>query len=214
MNLPDYKHEFLDFALSRGVLRFGEFTLKSGRTSPYFFNAGLFNTGDALARLGGFYARAILASGTGFDMLYGPAYKGIPLVASVSIALAAEGRDVPWAFNRKEAKDHGEGGNLVGAPLQGRVLVVDDVISAGTSVRESVTVIDTAGARLAAVAIALDRKERGSGTLSAVRQVEEELHVPVLPIADLDDLVRWLEARGDHQSELSAIRDYRARYGT
>ncbi len=213
MSLPDYKHAFLDFALEQGVLRFGEFTLKSGRVSPYFFNTGLFNTGGSLGRLGQFYARALLAEGPPFDMLYGPAYKGIPLASAVGIALAAEGRDLPWAFNRKEAKDHGEGGLLVGAPLQGRVLVVDDVISAGTSVRESVAIIEAAGATLAGVAIALDRQERGSGSNSAVQQVTAELGVPVVAIANLDDLVRWLEIKGDREAELSAIRRYRDRYG-
>lgn len=213
MSLPDYKHAFLDFALEQGVLRFGEFTLKSGRISPYFFNTGLFNTGGSLGRLGQFYARALLAEGPAFDMLYGPAYKGIPLATAVGIALAAEGRDLPWAFNRKEAKDHGEGGLLVGAPLQGRVLVVDDVISAGTSVRESVAIIEAAGATLAGVAIALDRQERGSGTRSAVQQVTTELGVPVVAIANLDDLVHWLEIKGDRETELSAIRRYRDRYG-
>ncbi len=208
-----YKHEFLDFALDLGVLRFGEFTLKSGRQSPYFFNTGLFNTGGSIGRLGQFYAQALLDRGPGFDMLYGPAYKGIPLATSVAIALAGAGRDLPWAFNRKEAKDHGEGGQLVGAPLQGRVLVVDDVISAGTSVRESVAIIEAAGASLAGVAIALDRQERGNGDTSAVQQVATELGVPVVAVATLDDLVHWLESKGDRKAELSAIRSYRERYG-
>ena len=210
----DFQHEFIQFALDRQVLRFGEFTLKSGRLSPYFFNAGLFNTGSALAALGRFYARAIVASGVEFDMLFGPAYKGIPLAASVAIALADHhGRDVPYAFNRKEAKDHGEGGTIVGAPLAGRVLVVDDVISAGTSVRESVQLIEAAGARMAAVAIALDRQERGQGESSAVQEVEQRFGVPVVSIADLSALIRYLQARGDLDRHLSAVRTYRERYG-
>jgi orotate phosphoribosyltransferase len=161
--MKDYQHEFIDFAIRAGVLRFGEFTLKSGRTSPYFFNAGLFNTGEHLARLGRFYAQAITESDIGFDVLFGPAYKGIPLAAAASIALADHhGRNVPWCFNRKEAKDHGEGGNLVGASLDGRILVIDDVITAGTAIRESVDIIQTAGATLSGVVIALDRQERVS----------------------------------------------------
>lgn len=214
MTSPTYKSDFISFAVELSVLRFGAFTLKSGRVSPYFFNAGLFNTGVALKRLGEYYADAIQASGHQFNMLYGPAYKGIPLAAATAIALAHHGLDVPWAFNRKEAKDHGEGGMLVGAPLQGRVLVIDDVISAGTSVRESATVIEQAGARLAGVAIALDRKELGTGNVSAVQQVEKDLAAPVIPIVDLDDLVSWLEQCGDRPTELAAIRDYRHRYGT
>ncbi len=209
-----YKHEFLTFALERGVLRFGEFTLKSGRVSPYFFDTGLFNTGEALAGLGEFYARAVVDNGLAFDMLYGPAYKGIPLVATTAIAFArAQGRDLPWAFNRKEPKDHGEGGTLVGAPLSGRVLVIDDVISAGTSVRESVSVIKAAGASPAGIAIALDRRERGTERRSALHQVEQEFGIPVIPVVDLDDLVDWLEVRGDRASALAAIRSYRDRYG-
>ncbi|MCC5809103.1 MAG: orotate phosphoribosyltransferase [Ectothiorhodospiraceae bacterium] len=214
MTLPDYKRAFIEFALQREVLRFGSFTLKSGRQSPYFFNAGLFNTGSALAALGRYYARAIIESGLGFDMLYGPAYKGIPLAAATAVALAEHhDRDLPYAFNRKEAKDHGEGGVIVGAPLAGRVLVIDDVISAGTSVRESVQLINAAGASLAGVAIALDRKERGTGETSAVQQVERELRVPVIPVVDLDDLVQWLEDSGRHAEQLEAIRDYRQQYG-
>ncbi len=214
MTLPDYKRDFIDFALRRQVLRFGSFTLKSGRQSPYFFNAGLFNTGSALAALGQYYARAIIESGLEIDMLYGPAYKGIPLAAATAVALAEHhDRDLPYAFNRKEAKDHGEGGVIVGAPLAGRVLVIDDVISAGTSVRESVQLINAAGATLAGVAIALDRKERGTGATSAVQQVEQELRVPVIPVVDLDDLVQWLEDSGRHAEQLEAIRTYRQQYG-
>ncbi|MEX0732288.1 MAG: orotate phosphoribosyltransferase [Aquisalimonadaceae bacterium] len=213
MTAPAYKSDFITFALELRVLRFGAFTLKSGRVSPYFFNAGLFNSGASLARLGEYYAQAILASDVQFDMLYGPAYKGIPLASATAIAMARLGRDVPWAFNRKEAKDHGEGGMLVGAPLQGRVLMIDDVISAGTSARESVAVIESEGASLAGVAIALDRKERGTSDTSAVQQVERDLGIPVIPIVDLDDLVTWLEGRGDRKAELDAIREYRQRYG-
>ncbi|MDN3516333.1 orotate phosphoribosyltransferase [Aquisalimonas lutea] len=212
--MEPYQQEFLDFALERNVLRFGEFELKSGRISPYFFNAGLFNTGRSLAALGRYYARAIMASGIAFDMLFGPAYKGIPLASATAVALADEhGRDVPWAFNRKEAKDHGEGGSIVGAPLAGRVLVIDDVISAGTSVSESAALIRAAGAEFAGVAIALDRKERGSGEASAVDQVRQNHGVPVAPIVDLDDLVQWLTERGDHDASLADIRAYRQRYG-
>lgn len=212
--MTDISHDFIRFAIEREVLRFGRFTLKSGRISPYFFNAGLFNTGASLAELGRFYARALKASKVEFDMVFGPAYKGIPLAAALAIALADEhGRDLPFAFNRKEAKDHGEGGSLVGAPLAGRVLVVDDVISAGTSVRESTALIEAAGARLAGVAIAVDRQERGLGELSAVQEVRESLNVPVVSIANLDALVEFLEARGDLTDELAAVREYRSRYG-
>ncbi len=212
--MHDYQREFLDFALEQDVLRFGEFTLKSGRVSPYFFNAGLFNTGATLGALGRYYARAIVASGIDFDMLFGPAYKGIPLASATAVALADHhGRDIPWAFNRKEAKDHGEGGSIVGAPLQGRVLVIDDVISAGTAVAESAELIRAAGAELAGIAVAVDRKERGSGTESAVQQVRAQYGAPVIPIVDLDDVVTWLEQRGDRDSALAAIQDYRQRYG-
>lgn len=213
MSQDSYKSEFIAFALEQDVLRFGEFTLKSGRVSPYFFNAGLFNSGASLARLGDAYAEAILASGVPFDMVYGPAYKGIPLATATAIALARRGRDIPWAFNRKEAKDHGEGGTLVGAPLEGRVLMIDDVISAGTSAGESASIIRSTGAHLAGVAIALDRKERGTGDDSAVHQVEQRLNVPVIPIVDLDDLVAWLEKQENRPAELAAIRRYRTRYG-
>lgn len=210
----NYQQDFIRFAISGNVLRFGEFTLKSGRISPYFFNAGLFNTGSALAELGRFYARAVLASGVQFDMVYGPAYKGIPLAATLAIALADQhGRDVPFAFNRKEAKDHGEGGVIVGAPLQGRILVVDDVISAGTSVRESAELITAAGATLAGVAIALDRQERGQDAGSAVQEVERTYGIPVVSIANLNALLHYLADQGDQQAELAAVQDYRRRYG-
>jgi len=212
--MQDYKREFLDFAIEIGVLRFGSFTLKSGRQSPYFFNSGLFNTGRSLARLGRYYASAIMASGIGFDLLFGPAYKGIPLAAATAIALADHhGRDVPYAFNRKEAKDHGEGGTTVGASLQGRVLVIDDVISAGTSVRESVSIIESTGAQLAGVVISLDRQERGKGETSAIQEVESTFGVQVASIVTLSDLIEYLEPLDDKHAELEAIRAYREQYG-
>jgi len=212
--MSDFRQAFIRFAIERDVLRFGQFTLKSGRLSPYFFNAGLFNTGSAVAELGRFYAKAVIDSGIGFDMVFGPAYKGIPLAAALAIALADHhGRDVPFAFNRKEAKDHGEGGTIVGAPLRGRVLVIDDVISAGTSVRESAAMIAAAGAELAAVAIALDRQERGLGETSAVQEVQRNFGIPVVSIANLDALVGYLEDQGDREAELNAVRAYRAQYG-
>ena len=205
--------EFVRFAIGQGALRFGAFTLKSGRSSPYFFNAGQFQTGAALAALGGFYARALMDSGLAFDMLFGPAYKGIPLAAATAIALARDfGRDVPWAFNRKEAKDHGEGGVVVGAPLAGRVVIVDDVITAGTAVRESVELIRQAHATPAAVLICLDRQEKGQGERSAVREVRESLHLEVVSISTLGDIERHLRAHGDPALQ-QAITDYRARYG-
>ena len=211
--MQDYQRRFLDFALDLGVLRFGEFTLKSGRVSPYFFNAGGFDSGARLERLGGFYAQAIQASGIAFDLLYGPAYKGIPLVAAAAIALARDhGRDLPYAFNRKEAKDHGEGGAIVGHPLEGRVLILDDVITAGTSVRESVDIIRAQGAEPAGVMIALDRQERGRGRTSAVQEVEQELGLPVAAIVRLEHLIGYLEAKGD-ATDLARVRAYRARYG-
>ena len=212
--MQDYQKAFLDFALSTGVLRFGEFTLKSGRISPYFFNAGLFNTGRSLARLGRYYAHAIVDSGIAFDLLYGPAYKGIPLAAVTSAALADDhDRDLPYAFNRKEAKDHGEGGNIVGSPLEGRILIIDDVISAGTSVRESVDIIRANGAEPAGVVIALDRQEKGQDERSAVQQVEADLGMPVAAIVRLDQLVDYLAEQPDQVDALQRIRDYRGRYG-
>jgi orotate phosphoribosyltransferase len=204
---------FIELCLGLGVLRFGEFKLKSGRLSPYFFNAGLFNTGRALAELGRHYADAIERSGWQFDVLFGPAYKGIPLVASASIALADRyGRDVPWAFNRKEAKDHGEGGSIVGTPLRGRVLIVDDVITAGTAIREAIEIISAANAQPVGVVLALDRQERGTGPLSAVQEVEQSLHLPVTSILRLADLIEYLEKSGD-ASQLRATRAYRVQYG-
>ena len=212
--MQDYQHEFLDFALDTGVLKFGEFTLKSGRVSPYFFNSGLFNTGASLARLGRYYAAALVHSGVEYDMLYGPAYKGIPLVATVSIALADHhGRDVPYAFNRKEVKRHGEGGLIVGAPLAGRVLIVDDVISAGISVGEAVAIIKDAGAQPAGVLIALDRQERGQGELSAVQEVQNNYGIPVVSIVTLETLLGYVEQRAAVQPHLDAIQSYRTRYG-
>ena len=212
--MRDYQRDFLDFAIGRGVLRFGEFTLKSGRISPYFFNAGLFDSGAALARLGRCYAAAIMDAGLKFDVLFGPAYKGIPLVATVAIVLAEQyGRDLPWCFNRKEAKDHGEGGLIVGAPLQGRVLIVDDVITAGTAIRETMRILTVHGATPAGVVIALDRRERGPGELSAVQEVERAHGVAVNSIVTLDDLVFYLTERPEYAAHLAAMRDYRARYG-
>ena len=195
------------------MLRFGSFTTKAGRISPYFFNAGLFNDGASLQRLGRFYAQAILDSGIGFDQLFGPAYKGIPLVTAAAVALAETGRNVPVSFNRKELKDHGEGGVIIGAPLTGRTLIVDDVISAGTSVRESVELIRAAGARPCGVVIALDRMERGRGERSAVQEVEQELQLPVASIVTLDDLVSYLETRGEMARELQGVTGYRRQYG-
>ncbi len=210
----DYQRAFLRFALDIGVLRFGEFKLKSGRLSPYFFNAGLFNSGASLGRLGRYYAQAIVTAGIGFDMLYGPAYKGIPLAAATGIALADHhGRDLPFAFNRKEAKDHGEGGHIVGSPLQGRVLILDDVITAGTSVSESVDIIQAHGAAPAGVVIALDRRERGSGERSAVDEVRDRFGIPVLAIVTLDDLVEYLGEGLAPHAHLETVSAYRARYG-
>jgi orotate phosphoribosyltransferase len=211
--MSDFRKEFIAFCIDCGVLRFGRFKTKAGRMSPYFFNAGLFNDGAMLGRLGQFYAKAILAAGQPFDMLFGPAYKGIPLAASVAIALAQAGRNVAYSFNRKEAKDHGEGGRIVGAPLAGRVLIVDDVISAGTSARESFELIRADGASPCGVAIALDRLERGAGERSAVQEVRENFGVPVIAIADLDDLVQFLGANPDLRQQLIEIERYRQRYG-
>jgi orotate phosphoribosyltransferase len=212
--MQQYKKDFLEFAIDAGVLRFGEFTLKSGRVSPYFFNAGLFNTGRHLARLGRFYAQAIVAADTGYDILFGPAYKGIPLAAATGIALADHHkRDVPFCFNRKEAKDHGEGGNLVGAPLAGRVLIIDDVITAGTAIRESLAIIDGAGARAAGVVIALDRQERGQGERSAIQEVEQDLGLQVTSIVTLAELQLFLGGKPEFSEALDNIAAYRAQYG-
>jgi orotate phosphoribosyltransferase len=210
----DHRRDFIDFTLACNVLRFGTFTLKSGRVSPYFFNSGLFDTGARLQRLGVFYARAVAAAGIGFDMVFGPAYKGIPLACTLACALATEyGRDVPYSFNRKEAKDHGEGGAIIGAPLAGRVLIVDDVISAGTSVRESVDLIRAAGAAPAAVAIALDRQERGAGATSAVQEVRSRYGIPVVSVITLHDLVEYLRQTPGRIEDLRRIERYRGEYG-
>src|SRR5688572_30843299 len=212
--MKDYQRRFLDFAIECEALRFGEFTLKSGRRSPYFFNTGLFNSGMRLARLGEFYAHAIVDSGLAFDALYGPAYKGIPLVSAVGIALAQHhGRDLPYSFNRKEAKDHGEGGMIVGAPLHGKVLVIDDVISAGTSVRESVEIITDAGATPAGVAISLDRQERGERATSAVQEVEQRFGLRVISIVNLEILLHYIGDKKDMQRHGAAINAYRRQYG-
>ena len=209
----DFRQEFIEFALAQNVLRFGEFKTKAGRLSPYFFNAGLFNDGVALDRLSRFYAKAIMASGVGVDMLFGPAYKGIPLVAVSALALAQVGRNLPFAFNRKEVKDHGEGGNIIGAPLAGRVLIIDDVISAGTSVRESVEIIRAADATPCGVVIALDRMERGTGELSAVQEVQRDYGIPVVSVASLDDLMLFLRDRPDFKASETAVARYRQEYG-
>ncbi|MDR1647109.1 MAG: orotate phosphoribosyltransferase [Zoogloeaceae bacterium] len=209
----DFRQTFIEFALEREVLRFGRFTTKAGRASPYFFNAGLFHDGGALQKLGRFYAQAIAAAALPFDMLFGPAYKGIPLVTCTAIALAESGHEIPIAYNRKEAKDHGEGGLLIGAPLQGQVLIVDDVISAGTSVRQSVALIRAAGAEPAGVVIALDRMERGQGTRSAVQEVEQDYRIPVIAVATLEDLLAYLTHQPEFTSHQNAILAYRSQYG-
>jgi len=209
-----YQREFIRFAIERGVLRFGEFTLKSGRTSPYFFNAGLFNSGSALAQLGRFYAEAVVASGIDFDVLFGPAYKGIPLAATTAVALAEHHqRDLPWCFNRKEAKDHGEGGTLVGAPLAGNVLIIDDVITAGTAIREVMQIIQAQGATAAGVLIALNRQERGKGELSAIQEVERDFGIPVVSIVSLEQVLEYLAEDAELKKYLPAVQAYRAQYG-
>ena len=209
-----YKTQFIEFALARGALKFGDFTLKSGRKSPYFFNAGTSNSGAGLAALGRYYADAIVASGLKFDMLFGPAYKGIPLVAAVAVALAEHhGLDLPWAFNRKEAKDHGEGGWLVGAPLAGRVLVIDDVITAGTAIREVAALFEKTPASMAAVLVALDRQEKGQGLLSAIQEVEQVLGVPVRSIVGLSDIIQYLGNQPSQEQQLVRMQQYRSQYG-
>jgi orotate phosphoribosyltransferase len=213
MTNPDSSRDFIAFACEKGVLRFGEFKTKAGRLSPYFFNAGLFDDGASMGRLCGFYAQAIMGSGIAYDMLFGPAYKGIPLAAGTAIELARQGRNVPFCFNRKEAKDHGEGGTLIGAKLVGRVLILDDVISAGTSVRESVETIKAAGAIPAGVVIALDRQERGSGTLSAVQEVEQSYNMPVVAVATLVDLIGFLRGHAALEANLATVTRYRENYG-
>ena len=212
--MPDnFRQDFIRFVVGQKVLYFGEFKTKAGRLSPYFFNAGLFYDGQSLKQLAQFYAKAILAARVEFDMLFGPAYKGIPLVAAVAMALADTGRNVRYSFNRKEEKDHGEGGMVVGAPLAGRVLIIDDVISAGTSVRQSVEIIKAAQAVPCGVAIALDRMERGSGELSAAQEVERLYGMPVINIARLDDLVAYLQTDSGMSANLTAVNKYRAQYG-
>lgn len=209
----DYQREFIAFAIARGVLKFGEFTLKSGRKSPYFFNAGLFNTGGDLAKLGRFYASALVNAGIDFDVLFGPAYKGIPIATTTAVALANEhNRNTPYCFNRKEAKTHGEGGNLVGSPLQGNVMLVDDVITAGTAIRESMQLIEAEQANLAGVLIALDRQERGQGELSAIQEVERDFDTQVVAIVTLNDVVTYLESQGNEEA-VAAINNYRSEYG-
>ena len=212
--MEGYQRDFIDFAIGHEVLAFGSFTLKSGRVSPYFFNAGRFDTGARLAGLGRYYAAAIASSGIGFDVLLGPAYKGIPIAAATAVQLATlHDTDVPWAFNRKEAKDHGEGGTIVGTPLRGRVLVVDDVITSGTAVREVFPIVSAAGASLAGVVVCLDRQERGAGSRSAVQEVEHEHGVPVRAIVTLDDVVDYLRETGSHAAHLDDVLAYRAEYG-
>lgn len=209
-----YQRDFIRFAIDRGVLRFGEFTLKSGRTSPYFFNAGLFNSGSALARLGRYYAAAVVDSGLSFDVLFGPAYKGIPLAAATAVALAEHhDLDLPWCFNRKEAKDHGEGGSLVGAPLTGNVLIIDDVITAGTAIREVMQIIKAQQATAAGVLIALNRQERGNGELSAIQEVERDFGIPVVSIVSLNQVLEFLADDPQLKQYLPAVEDYRARFG-
>ncbi len=209
----DYKQDFIRFAIAQQVLCFGEYKTKAGRLSPYFFNAGLFNNGASLSALSKFYAQAILDAEIGFDMLFGPAYKGIPLVAGLAISLADSGKNFSFAYNRKEAKDHGEGGSLVGSPLKGRVLIIDDVISAGTSVRESVELIRSQGAQPAGVLIALDRMERGVGELSAVQEVNRDYGIPVIAIATLNDVVEHLTPQQEMAINLQRLQNYRNQYG-
>ncbi|AWL13426.1 Orotate phosphoribosyltransferase [Saliniradius amylolyticus] len=212
--MQDYQKAFIDFALERGVLKFGEFTLKSGRVSPYFFNAGLFNTGRDLAKLGQFYAAALQDAGVDYDVLFGPAYKGIPIATTTAVALADKYNvDKPYCFNRKEKKDHGEGGNLVGSPLEGRVMLVDDVITAGTAIREAMDILNANNANLAGVLIALDRQEKGKGELSAIQEVERDFQTQVVSIVSLSDLVGYLEQQPEMAEHLANIKAYREQYG-
>lgn len=212
--MENYKQQFIEFALARQVLKFGEFILKSGRVSPYFFNAGLFNQGADLARLGEFYAAALQDAGLQYDMIFGPAYKGIPIATAVSIALFNRfDINKPVCFNRKETKDHGEGGNLIGSPLRGKVLLVDDVITAGTAIRESMQIIQANEAQLSAVLIALNRQERGNGELSAIQEVERDYQCDVLSIIDFADLMAFIETQPEYQQYLPAMRAYREQYG-
>ena len=214
--MEQYQKEFIEFAISKQVLRFGEFTLKSGRVSPYFFNSGLFNDGESLARLGKFYASAVINNGLEFDMIYGPAYKGIPLASTMAIAFAEEHKkNYPFVFNRKEAKAHGEGGITFGAEIQGRVLIIDDVISAGTSVRESIDIIKEQGGETVGAVVAVDRQERGQGKTSAIQEVEQAYGISVISIISLDQIITYLQDHGNAEIKtyLDAIRDYRSQYG-
>jgi orotate phosphoribosyltransferase len=212
--MKDYQKEFIEFALEKEVLKFGEFTLKSGRISPYFFNAGLFNTGRDLARLGRFYAAALMDAGIDYDLLFGPAYKGIPIATTTAVALADNyDLDLPYCFNRKEAKTHGEGGNLVGSELQGKVMLVDDVITAGTAIRESMDIIQAHNAELAGVLIALDRQEKGKAELSAIQEVERDYNAKVISIVQLSDLITYLESKPEMQEHLESVKAYREQYG-
>lgn len=212
--MKDYQREFIEFALAKQVLRFGEFTLKSGRISPYFFNAGLFNTGGDLARLGRFYAAALQDSDIDYNLLFGPAYKGIPIATTTAVALAdSYNIDMPYCFNRKEAKTHGEGGSLVGSPLEGKVMLVDDVITAGTAIRESMQIIQAHGAELSGVLIALDRQEKGQAELSAIQEVERDFNTKVISIVTLANLISYLEEKPDMTDSLASIRKYREDYG-
>ena len=212
--MQKYQYDFIQLAIKHQALCFGEFTLKSGRTSPYFFNAGRFQTGSALAELGRYYAAAIKAANIDFDIVFGPAYKGIPLAATTAIALAdTYHQDLPYCYNRKEAKDHGEGGTLVGAPLQGKVLIVDDVITAGTAVREVMSIIKSAGAQPAAVLIGLNRQEKGQGNLSAIQEVEQSFGIPVVSIIHLNHIIHYLESKPDQQDMVAKIKAYRATFG-
>jgi orotate phosphoribosyltransferase len=211
--VSDFRREFIAFCVEQGVIRFGEFITKSGRTTPYFFNAGLFNTGASLDRLAEFYAKAILASGLQFDMLFGPAYKGIVLAAATAMALSRQGRDVAFAFNRKEAKDHGEGGDIIGAPLKGKVLIIDDVMTAGTAVRESMAVLARFSAQAVGVVLSLDRMEKGTSELSAIQEVEQQYQIPVITIATLGDLLSYLAHTPALKANIEAVSAYRERYG-
>ena len=214
MKMKAYQREFIEFALEKEVLKFGEFTLKSGRISPYFFNAGLFNTGRDLARLGRFYAAALVESGIDYDVLFGPAYKGIPIATTTAVALADHhDTDKPYCFNRKEAKNHGEGGNLVGSALEGRIMLVDDVITAGTAIRESMEIIQANGADLAGVLVAIDRQEKGKGELSAIQEVERDFGCSIISIVSLTDLISFLEEKGENAEQLESVKAYRAEFG-
>jgi len=215
--MQDYQQQFLNYVIEHKILRFGEFTLKSGRQSSYFFNAGLFNTGVALEFLGSCYANAINDSGVEFDIIFGPAYKGIPLAAAASIAFSQDFKqDIPWCFNRKETKDHGEGGNIVGSPLENRVLVIDDVITAGTAIRETMEIIAASGASAAGVVVAMDRQEKGKSELSAIQEIEKEFSIPVISIINLQQIINYLEQKNDSVLEeyLDSMKEYQSKYGT